>query len=408
VVIHEYLCDIIDGEGRCRYRNVVCTVVNYRHLVRRCEPNPFLHGKDWMVGAPIITVPLAPYGRAYAENFAQITATFNEMTNLILDGIYSTAMKVYGVVPGYLQDPTQLNDGLAPGTTLRLIEGLSKAEEAFAAMDMGTVDPNAFQVWQLLKKELQEGAAFNDMTLGNSAPKGRTSATEVNTVADNSSSYMRAIANNIETLFLEPLLDLIWKTGIQFLRKDDEEMQVAIGPQWFKVFMKMKKEFIAFNVTFVCRGITSLLARKQKLQDFLQLLQICAQNPQMSQMLAQTWPPQKMFAYLALLMDVDVDQLQGTPMELAQLQQQNQQKQAQAQGQQVALTGKLEAAKAGAKARAQYKEKSSLEVLKHGLEHRKEQRQRAAQAAGVPGPADMGGQNESKQPGSGGGGANAL
>jgi hypothetical protein len=37
----------------------VCTVVNYTHLIRNCEKNPFLHQKDWMVGAPIITVPLA-------------------------------------------------------------------------------------------------------------------------------------------------------------------------------------------------------------------------------------------------------------------------------------------------------------------------------------------------------------
>ena len=51
--------------------------------------------------------------------------------------------------------------------------------------------------------------------------------------------------------------------------------------------MKMKKKFAEYQITFVCRGITSLLARKQKLQEFLQFLQICAQNQEMTQVLTQ-------------------------------------------------------------------------------------------------------------------------
>jgi hypothetical protein len=258
---------------------------------------------------------------------------------------------------------------------------------------MGTLDPQAFNVWQMLKKELQEGAAFNDMTLGNSAPKGRTSATEIDTVDGNSTAYMRAIANNVETLLLEPVLDLIWKTSLQHLTSKDKEIQQAIGDQWFKTFLKMKKKFAEYQITFVCRGITSLLARKQKLQEFLQFLQIAASNPEMTQILAQTWPPQKLFAYLAMLMDVDVDQLQGSPREMQQLQiQQQSQQQAQVQQQ-----GQAEATKAGAQQDAKFKTESRLKVLEHLLAHRTEQRQAAAVMAGQAQPQPQGAANAQPQ-----------
>ena len=387
VIVDEYLCDIIDFEGRVRARNVLCVVVNNTHLIRGPEANPFDHGKDWMVAAPIISVPRAPYGRSYAENFAQLTRTFNEMTNLILDGIMATTMKVFGVVPGYLEDPSQLDDGISPNAMLRFIEGV-EAEKALFAVDMGSLDPQSFEVWQMLKKELQEGAAFNDMTLGNSAPKGRTSATEISTVDNNSTSYMRAIANNIETLLLEPLLDIIWKTSLQFLSPKDKELEQAVGPQWFQVFLKQRKQLIGYKVTFQCRGITSLLARKQKLQEWLQFLQICLQNPVMAQVLTQTWPPEKMFAYTAMLMDVDVNQLEGTPQEQKMLQITNQQKQQASLGAQQ----QQENMKAQAKENAVYSRESRLEVLKHLLAHRTEQRQAAKMMAGQPVPSQEQGQ----------------
>lgn len=379
VMLHEYYCTLIDNRGYVRGKNVLCIVANNRWLIRGPEKNPFLHSRDWMVAAPIITVPLAPYGRSYAENFSQLTRTFNEMTNLILDGIMATTMKVFSVVPGYMEDSSQLEDGIYPNAMFRLIEGI-ETEEFLRAVDMGSLDPQAFQVWQMLKKELQEGAAFNDMTLGNAAPQARTSATEISTVDGNSTTYMKAIASNIETLFLEPVLDLLWKTSIQHLTAKDTEMAQAIGPQWMQTFLKMKKQFAEYQVTFVCRGITSLLARKQKLQEFLQFLQICSSNPQMSGVLTSTWPPDKLFKYLAMLMDVDVSQLEGTPRELQMMQIQGQQKTQQKQQVEV----QAEKAKNDSHADAEYRTKSKLELLKHTLTHLAASRQqRQATAAGL-------------------------
>lgn len=373
VIIDEYYCDLIDNEGYVRAKKCLFMVVNQKHLIRgrmpdgECgEENPFWHGRDWMVAAPIITVPLAPYGRSYAENFASLTRTFNEMMNLTLDSIMVTVMKCFAVVPGYMEDPSQLEEGIYPNAMFRLIEGV-EMEQFMKAVDLGKANPDGFNMLQLLKKELQEGAAFNDMTLGNAAPNPRTSATEVNTVDQNSTGYMRAIANNVETLFLEPVLDLLWKTAIQYLDPRDEEMELAVGEKWFKTLLKMKKKFAEYKVTFVCRGITSLLQRKQKLNEFLQFMQIVSANPQLAQAMLQKWPIENILAYLSMLMDIDVKQLEGTDreMQMQQLKQgQAQQKQMQQQGQQMQMQAQAKGLEAKAVAPAKIAEAEAKEKFK--------------------------------------------
>jgi len=145
----------------------------------------------------------------------------------------------------------------------------------------------------------------------------------------------------------------------------------------------MKKKFAEYGITFVCRGITSLLARKQKLQEFLQFMQLCAANPEMTQIMAQTWPPDKIFAYLAMLMDVDVAQLKGSPRDQQMLQMQNQQKQQQGLQQE----GAAESAKAGAKEDARANAEIKIMSAQHMFDHRVEQRQKAALMKNQPVPA---------------------
>lgn len=331
VILHEYLCTLVDSQGYVHGENVLCVVAEGKTLIRGPEKNPFWHNRDWVVAAPIITVPMAPYGRAYAENFSSIVKTFNEMTNLILDGILVTTMKCFTTVPGILENPADIEEGIYPNANFRIQEGFN-AKEFMQAIDLGSLDPQAFPVWQMLKKELQEGAAFNDITLGQNAPKGRTSATEINSVDTNATQYLRAIASNVEKLWLEPVLDLIWKTAIQHLDKKDDELRNAIGDEWFETFLAMKHEFATYRITFNVQGISNLLARKQQLQELLQILQIVAGSPPLAQAMLQKWSPDKLFDTLARLAGVDTSTLEMSDQEKM-FQQQQQQEQIQGQQQ---------------------------------------------------------------------------
>lgn len=340
VVLHEYRCTLIDSVGNVRGENVLCVVANNTFLIRGPEKNPFWHEKDWVITAPIITVPMSPYGRSYVENFASIAKTFNELTNLLLDGVFTSAMKAFVAVPGLLEDPSQLDEGVHPNVVFRAMEG-AVPTDVLKEFSLGQLPADAITIWQSLKKEMQEGAAFNEIALGQLAPKGRTSATEVGTAEQNSNSFLRSIASNIETLFLEPLLDIVWKTGIQHLEAGDREMQDVLGEEWFGVFMQRKREFAKMRVTFVCRGISTLVQRSQKLQQLLQFLQIVGGNQLLAQIFMQEVSPEKLFKYLASLMDIDREDFSMTEREkmMQQIMAMYQQVQGAAQGQMPAPGG---------------------------------------------------------------------
>ena len=92
IILHEFLATIIDPEGKLVSENQLCVVANDTKLIRGPETNPFWHKRDWLLYTPLITVPMAPYGKSYIENWGGVAKAFVEMTNLILDAGRSAAM----------------------------------------------------------------------------------------------------------------------------------------------------------------------------------------------------------------------------------------------------------------------------------------------------------------------------
>lgn len=314
VVLHEYLGTLIDAAGNIRGENVLVIVANNKFLIRGPEKNPFWHDRDWLVTAPMIQVPLSPYGRGYMENFVTLAKAFNELSNLMLDGVFTSALKAFAAVPSLLEDPTQLDEGVYPNVVFRLTEG-TLPNDFLKEINLGQLPADAFQMWGAIKKELQEGAAFNDISLGQLAPRGRTSATEIGAAMQNSTALLRSMARNVETLFLEPLLDMVWKVQLQHLSAKDTDIRDAVGEQWFAALMKRKKEFADGRIKFTVRGISSLILKAQKFQGLLQLLEVVQGNPILMQEFMKETPPAKLLALLEDYLEVDRDRLTASPRE---------------------------------------------------------------------------------------------
>ncbi len=353
IILHEYYGTLIDSEGNTVGENVLCITANNYKLVRGPEANPFAHGRDWIVAATLLPVPGAPYGRSYVENFASIARTLNELTNLVLDAVFTSAMKAFSVVPSMLEDPSQIDEGVYPNVVFRLNDGALPGD-FLKEVNLGQLPPEVMGLWQALKKELQEGAAFSDLSLGQPAPHSRTSATEIGTSEQNSNTLIRSIASNIECLYLEPLLDLIWLTTIQFLDPKDKELADAVGEEWWPALLKGKRELSKMRVNFICRGISSLINKQQKLQQLMQLMQVVGQNQSLAQQFMQEVDPARLLTYLFELFDVDPERIMLSPRDkqvkqLAEQQaQQQQQKQQQSQMVLSAILGQAGKAAGGA------------------------------------------------------------
>jgi hypothetical protein len=310
IELREYRATVVDNNG-CVCDNGLFVVANNRYLLRH-EKNPFWHGNDWLTYTPFVNVPLSPYGRSYMEDFGSIAHTFIEMTNMMLDATRTASMKAFVVVPEMLLNPGQLAQGITPNAMFQLDAGY-RAEDFAKALDLGHLPPDAYNMWNSLKNELREAASINEIGLGQFAPNSRTSATEVAQASQSSSAMIRSVAQTIETRWLDPTLDLVWKTGIQHARLDDERLAAAFGnPELYRALIENKRELVRRPYTFQARGISSLLTRSQTLNSILQILGVVAQNELLLQEFLKVIDPETLVKQLFTLSNVDIKVLQAS------------------------------------------------------------------------------------------------
>lgn len=278
IKIQEFLCDLIMPDGDVMGENQLCVVANDRFLIRGPEPNPFWHESDWHVNSPMVPVPFSVYGKSYAEEWAGAADAFVELTNLILDGVYTSAMRVFWGQPEALEDPTQLDEGLSPNIVLKLAEGVTDGRKVLGQMELGQLPSDAFRVWTALKQEMQEGAKLNDIALGQVPPKGGITATEVTAVSQSGSAMVRSMARTVESRFLEPTLTLIFQTGLQHMDFADPQIQAELGAETAAMLQARKEEFRTRKIKFKVRSISGLIDRQSKLRNLMSMLQTVSGN----------------------------------------------------------------------------------------------------------------------------------
>lgn len=311
IVLDEYVATVLDRQGNVIEKDGLFVVANERFLVRGPEKNPFAHGKDWLVFAPLITTPLSVYGRSYMEDFGSLAKTFNELTNLLLDAARASATKSYAIVPSMLSDPRQGVEGVWPGKTFLLEDGVDASKFA-QALELGGVNRDAVAVWENMKNELREAAGINEIGLGQFAPNSRTSATEVMQTQQSSSALIRSVAQTIETRWLDPVLDLTWKTGVQHVRKDDRMLRTAAGSELFDALMARRPELLSRPFTFQARGISTLIQKQQMLQRLMSVMQIIASNEVLLTAFLQQIDVNRFIGLVLNLSNVDITRMQLT------------------------------------------------------------------------------------------------
>lgn len=317
VKIDEWLCTVVNSDEEVLANGPALVVVaNERYVIRGPEENPFWHKSDWIVSTPMVPVPLSAYGRTYMEDWTDVADAFIEFTNLILDGTRTSAMKAFAVLPGLLEDPTQLDEGISPNKMFKLDEDITqRIQEFIKEIDLGTLPAEAFQVWQALKQENREGAKLSEIALGLMAPHQGTTATEITSVMQSGSAMIRSMARTIEVRFLEPVLTLIWQTALQHM--NFMALANEIGNETAQMLTARAQEFSDLKIRFRVTGISGLIDRQIELQKLLQILMIVGQNELLTQALLQQADPGKILEQLFHLSGVDMSRLKPTPIQKA-------------------------------------------------------------------------------------------
>lgn len=314
IVLDEYIATVVDERGQRIADRGLMVVANQKHLIRGPEANPFWHGDDWVLYAPLVPVPLSAYGRSYMEDFGAISRTFTELTNLLLDAVHVSSLKAWAVVPDMLMNPGQLAEGITPNKVFQLEQGFD-ARQFMAPIEMGSLPPESVRMWESLKGELTEAAKMNEIGIGQFAPKGRTSATEINETQASSSALIRSVAQTVETRFLDPQLDKTWKTGFQHVSEDDVAIQNAMGKDMFQALIAKRRELVSRPFTFQARGISELLKRGALLRSLLGIIQFVSSNPIFFQEFTRVVSMQRLISFLFTLSGIDLKILAATEQE---------------------------------------------------------------------------------------------
>lgn len=314
VILDEYLASVMGHDGSMLMDKEVAIVANDQYLLRGPEKNPFTHGRDWLLYSPLMPVPLSPYGRSYMEDFGSVAKVFTDLTNLILDATYMASMKAYAMVPAMLKDPAQAASGIWPNKVFQLEEGYT-ADQFMKAIDLGSLDNGAIMVWDKIKGELSDAAGMNEIGLGQLPDKTHIAATAVQGAQQSASSMLRSVAQSVEMRFLDPLLDLVWKTGLQHAKPGDVRMANAVGADMYNALVARKNELIKRPITFQARGISALIKKQQKLNSVLNIMQIIGQNQELAAAFAQVVDYPKFLNLLFTLSDIDITKLTLTERE---------------------------------------------------------------------------------------------
>ena len=166
VVIDEFWGTLLGEDGRAVLRDCLCAIANETYVIRRPGPNPYWHRQSPFIYAPLIRIPFSEWHKAVQDNAVALNMAQNELVNLIIDGGYEAVWGVRQLHLDWLEDPTQAQDGIAPGDTLLVRQEVPAGAKVLERVTTGGVPQDALAVYNLLDREYNAASMVNDVKMG--------------------------------------------------------------------------------------------------------------------------------------------------------------------------------------------------------------------------------------------------
>lgn len=321
VVLDEFWGTLLAEDGTVKHRNVVATVANEKHLIRKPEPNPFWHQESPFVVGPLIRVPWSVWHKALFDHGCDLNMAINEIFNLILDGGMATVWGIKQVRLEDLEDPGQVAGGIPQGETLAVKSTLPHGMKVLENVTEGEVPQDAMAVYEFLNREFNQAVLTNDLKLG-ALPSKQVLATEVLEASQSQSVTLDGVIADLETNIMEPLVRKAWLTILQ--NADDIPAQ-----EWLGMTSRMTAEimesadpaerFQLFNrsCAFKVNGLSSTVARARDFQKIMALMQAVQVNPALFQAFMLEFSPQRTLRAMIKALNLNPKDLKKSKEELA-------------------------------------------------------------------------------------------
>jgi hypothetical protein len=300
--------------GELIAENVTTTIANGRFVVARLRENPFWHQQTPFVVTPFTRVPHSVWHKAPMDAPTKLNHTLTELLNLAIDGGMQAAHGIKEIRTDWLEDVSQVSNGLIVGDTLKI--NTSAPADLNAVRRVDTSVPNLTQtleVFAAVSSEYQQSAMVNDLRLG-TLPNQRVTATEVVESSQSINSLFAGVAKIIEAKGIVPVLDKAWMVMLQDMDDlDDAEIEALLGPERAKELANISaKERFARSVNghkFKVSGITQMLNRTRDFRKITTLMQTIAGVPPLAEAFSKIYSFENLLEQVMRALDINTDKL---------------------------------------------------------------------------------------------------
>jgi hypothetical protein len=243
VGILEFWGDVISKDGKDIKPGVLMWLANEKYLIRN-HKNTYVDSKHpWDFCIPIVYPHRGVAGISMVEPEIKLQYTLNNLLNLFVDNLTFTVNTMFEFSPQDLMEPEKMTR-IFPGKLIKRKTGVpGPAVNTVAVKGIGA---DAFRVFELTLRELQEGSAITEFLSGMPGKQSKTLG-EIEIKTSESHGYFDVIARKLEVNSISKLLHNSYEMLQQYTDrfKNIERYQFNVGGL---SLLLMQKEMIEYLV----------------------------------------------------------------------------------------------------------------------------------------------------------------
>ena len=298
-----------DISGEVMAENVVITLANDQTIIRKSTPNPNWHQKSPYVAAALIEVASSVWGVAMMDAGTKHNHSLTELFNLMLDSAMKAVWGIGQIRTSFLDDPTQITDGIRWGTNLKVNSTLPPTAKVIEEVITGQIPAETITMFNLLNQETLTSMKTNDLRLGAQSSRA-VKATEVVAAENSITSEFQGIAKNFEEKKIQPELEKACWTICQNWDRIDKEVFISIfGDERGEELSQLDPQDVFVETVngmrFEVFGISLTLRRQADYRKWTTLLQTVGASEMLIEAFLQRYSFEKLLGEIMTSIDLN-------------------------------------------------------------------------------------------------------
>lgn len=314
VKLTEFWGTIVDeNTGDVLAENVVVTIANDCHVIRKPTPNPLWHQRTPNIAAALIEVANSVWGIAMMDAGTKHNRSLIEIFNLILDSAMKAVWGVNQIRTDVLEDAKQVTDGIRWGTNIKINSGLPIGGKVLEPVLTGDIQPEVLNVFNLLTQETLTSMMTNDMRMGAQSIRA-VKATEVVAAENSITSVFQGMSKNFEEKKIQPELELAcWTVCQNWDLIDKEVFKSLFGPERGEVLAQLDPQDVFVNTIngfkFEVFGISLTIRRQSDFRKWTTFLQVIGASEPFIEAFLQKYSFEKLLGEIMTALDINKNKI---------------------------------------------------------------------------------------------------